>query len=491
MAVTSMVIGGLGVATYNFISDNKEDQKKEADYADTPNNFSQDIPDKENNLAKTYKITDDKSFRQLYEASLPIAQLSLFSTEILVLDPYSDNGGQKNTIGLGSYWYPVNGDPYSSEWISTQTYIKQHSDLKLTGDDALKLTDGWCRYREDGRIYKAMYKELKGCELKPYEFAAIFSRIYNSEKYGLEVCGYVRKNYKDPIKCAHKIMCFKPAAKFEDGIIKRDASEALLYLNYNDYANKICNLQVKEGINSKGNKYFVSSITQLKPEDCEKMRQGLSKKDLSAADMVCHKIIQYIPKGGRNVRKIIHDEIKDKQVCQNLLTYTSSDIDFVEANADNDYKLAMEKYNEKDYQGALELMQKVVKQGFVSADIHNDIAITQYHLGNYDECISECRKVLATGESEFYAAANFNAGLAYEQKGDTAKALVNYELAQSRKPDVKAYKIAVKRLSASKTDNKDTKNIKTAKTDIKPNNKKSFLNISKSIISARKGIRGK
>lgn len=399
-------------------------------------------------LSKTYKITDEASFKQLYEDALPLAQMSMFPTEVLVLNAYSDNGSAiSNTIGLGSYWYPADGNPFSSEWILTKSYAKKHKNLKISGDKALQLSDGWCRYREGGRIYKAMYNRLKGCELKINEFAALFSRVYNNEKYGLEVCSYVHDNYKNPIKCAYKIMCFKPGSKFEDGILKRDASEALCYLNYNGYVCKLGELKVKKGINSKGKTYYVTSVTQLNPAECEAMRRGLAKGDLTSADRVCRLITHYIPKGGRSVRQIINSEIKDAGVRAALLKYDSQSANFAEVKADKDYQTAMQKYESGDYEGTLAILQGIISQGFDGADIHNDMAITQYHLGHYDDCIAECRKVLNTGETEFYAAANYNAGLAYEQKGDKDRALMNYKLARTRNPDRPEYKNAVERLS--------------------------------------------
>lgn len=484
--MVSLAIIGLMHVTSKFASDKQKDSLKNVN--STIN--IDDTKEEENKLNKTYKITDEESFKQLYEASLPLAQLSMFPTEVLVLNPYSDNGKpESNTIGLGSYWYPKNGDPYSSDWILTKEYIKKHGSFKLTGDDALKLSDGWCRYREGGRIYKSMYKKLKGCELKPHEFAAIFSRIYNNEKYGLEVCKYVHDNYENPLKCAYKIMCFKPGKNFENGIIKRDASEALLYLNYKDYAAKVGKLQVKEGINSKGHIYYVSSVTQLNHEDCYRMRDCLAKGDLSAADVVCRNITQYIPKGGRSVREIIYNEVENDQTRQDLLQFTSDAIDFIEVKIKNDYEIAIEKYNKGDYKESLEVLNSIIDKGFGSADIHNDIAITQYHLGNYDECIAESRLVLKTGESEFYPAAYFNAGKAYEQKGDSDRALANYKLAKDKRPDVKAYQKAVQRMTPKETKNIENKN----KGFIENNQKKLKKQITKQtqIIQARKGSRNR
>ena len=422
-------------AAQKYFSDNDYQAKKE-------------LAELNKKLSKTYKITDEASFKKLYEEALPLIQLAMFPTEVLVLNAYSDNGGSvSNTIGLGSYWYPADGNPYSSRWISTRNYAKQHKNLRVSGDKALQLTDGWCRYREGGRVYKTMYKRLKGCELKVNEFAAIFSRVYNSEKYGFEVCSYVHDNYKNPVKCAHKIMCYEPDAKFRNGILKRDASEALFYLNHNSYVCKIGGLKVKQGINSSKQVYYVTSVTQLNPTECEAMLKGLGRGDLSAADRVCRQITQYMPKGGRSVRQIINSEVKSAEMRAALLKYDSQAANFAEVKADKDYQNAMEKYAAQDYEGTLAILQGIVNQGFDGADIHNDMAITQYHLGHYDDCIAECRKVLNTGETEFYAAANYNAGLAYEQKGDKDRALMNYKLAQNRNPDRPEYKNAVMRLS--------------------------------------------
>ena len=71
-------------------------------------------------LNRKYKITDRASFDQLYRDALPLIQLSMFSTEVLVKEAYADAKGRPaNTKGLGSYYVPVNGNPKSSEWELT------------------------------------------------------------------------------------------------------------------------------------------------------------------------------------------------------------------------------------------------------------------------------------------------------------------------------------------------------------------------------------
>ena len=50
-------------------------------------------------------------------------------------------------------------------------------------------------------------------------------------------------------------------------------------------------------------------------------------------------------------------------------------------------------------------------------------------MGRYDEAILHAKKIVyEIGDKSQYAAAQYNAGFAYEQKGDLQKALANYKL---------------------------------------------------------------
>ena len=69
-------------------------------------------------LRKKHNIDSPESFQKLYNDALPFMTLSMFPTEVLVNEAYSDNKKKKkkkkNTIGLGSFWYPKNENPQSS-----------------------------------------------------------------------------------------------------------------------------------------------------------------------------------------------------------------------------------------------------------------------------------------------------------------------------------------------------------------------------------------
>lgn len=434
------ITGMLSLAIVSKCAQNKQGKEQGVEIVENA--------DKNFDLMKSHDITDEASFQALYEKALPLAQLSMFPTEVYVPKAYSDNSkGISNTIGLGSYFYPQNGDPCSSVWILTQEYVKNKSWLYVSGDDALLLSDGWCRYRETGRIYKKMYKKLKGCSIKPYEFAALFSCIYNNEKFGFEVCDFVRENYSDKMACAHKFMCHKPSKGYDDGILKRHAHEALLYLNYNNYASQLGKLKIIHGINSKGKEYWTTSVSQLNPGDCRELKKSLQKGDETWLDKIYKRIMHYMPKDAQTVRSIVMKKVENIDTRANLLQYDDDCLTVEERMYGLWYRAAMLQYKEGNYEKTIEILQKLSVNGYQSADIHNDMAISYYHMGKYDSCIAECRRVLSTGETPYFAQANFNAGKAYEKIGNKEKALQNYKLAQQREPYVEAYNQAVNRLS--------------------------------------------
>ena len=64
-----------------------------------------------------------------------------------------------------------------------------------------------------------------------------------------------------------------------------------------------------------------------------------------------------------------------------------------------------------------------------NALLRNDLALTYNKLGRYDDAIAQVRDIIyRIGDKSQYAAAQYNAGFAYEQKGDYQKALANYKL---------------------------------------------------------------
>ena len=93
------------------------------------------------------------------------------------------------------------------------------------------------------------------------------------------------------------------------------------------------------------------------------------------------------------------------------------------------YASAVAAYNSGDYKSAAEQFEALVAQNPDNALLHNDLAATYNRLGRYDDAILQAQKIVRNiGDKSQYAAAQYNAGFAYEQKGDLHKALANYKL---------------------------------------------------------------
>ena len=420
-------------------------------------------------LETKYKITDEESFEKLYEASLPLIQLSMLPTEVLVLDPYADNNkGVSNTIGLGSFYYPVNGDSVSTYWELASNHFKKQGAHTISAEQALDLVNGWYRHMDYGAVYKQMFKLLKGAELNPREFAAVASVMYNSKKSGKSLCEFVRQNYKDPMKCAQKIVSLGASSKF-GGIPKRHLHEAYLYLGLDDYVRKMYDFFVKTGVNSKGQFYAQTSVTQLSKEAVQDGIKAIESGDIEKILEEQKKITSYICKGVP-VREIIQENVLDpahKKPLMKFGVFNEEGValqDILDArngtSADMLYKTAVKFYDEglkfeqrgarvksrKNFEKALQSFQKIIDGGHEGPDLHNDMAITYYHLGEYQKCIDECAKVLQSGETDLFSAANFNAGKAYEALGNINRAMAHYRAGIEHGGNEKVFQAQIQRL---------------------------------------------
>lgn len=97
---------------------------------------------------------------------------------------------------------------------------------------------------------------------------------------------------------------------------------------------------------------------------------------------------------------------------------------------DEMYKKSLSAFKQGDYKNAASGFENMIKQYPGNALLHNDLAAAYNKLGKYKEAVKEARKVLFDiGDKSQYAAAQYNAGVAYEQLGDLERALANYKLA--------------------------------------------------------------
>lgn len=98
--------------------------------------------------------------------------------------------------------------------------------------------------------------------------------------------------------------------------------------------------------------------------------------------------------------------------------------------SDDMYASANAAYKKGDYQVALKKYLSLQKSEPDNAALRNDIAATYNKMAMYDMAIDQARQIITRiKDKKQYAAAYYNAGVAYEQKGDLQKALANYKLA--------------------------------------------------------------
>lgn len=424
------------------------------------------VQSKINKLTQKHKITDKESFDKLFDDAFPMIVPSLLPTETLVLEPYSDNGTVSNTIGVGSYWYPAGGNPDTTVWVLSSKYFA-NKDTTVTGDHSVDLIKGWVKSRENGRVYNRLYKNLKGSEISVNEFAAIFGVTYNNEANGVSLCKFVKDNHDNPMACAQKIISYKPNAKFEKGIAKRHLHEAYLYLNLDDYAMRVYDMKYYSGVNSKGKEYVVTSVTQLSADDIDPGRNAIKSGDTAKIIEEQNKICNYVKKNAVTISDLLVENLSSEYVLEmqeynvlHLLDGTKSNNEHTNSlNADVQYKQALAHYKKAselekngdsksrdEFAKALSGFQMMQTEGVHGADLNNDIAITYYHLGDYKKCIEESKKVIRTGETESFAAAYYNMGLAYRELNNPKEAKKCFDSYKNNGGSEKAYNSAVNSL---------------------------------------------
>lgn len=144
---------------------------------------------------------------------------------------------------------------------------------------------------------------------------------------------------------------------------------------------------------------------------------------------------------------IVSKQMKQKKDIEEK-TYTIGYEDF--------YQIAMDNYNRGDYNGALIVLEEMVKDNPDNALLHNDMALIYNKMGEYDKAIEQVRIIVyEIGDKSQYGAAQYNAGMAYEKKGDVEQALKNYKL--SLVNGNTAAREAIKRLTKKQNNTKSKK----------------------------------
>ena len=93
------------------------------------------------------------------------------------------------------------------------------------------------------------------------------------------------------------------------------------------------------------------------------------------------------------------------------------------------YDAAIDAYKAKNYESAAKQLEVLVAEYPDNALLHNDLSATYNHLGRYEDAIKQAQEIVRRiGDKSQYAAAQYNAGFAYEHLGKLEQALTNYRL---------------------------------------------------------------
>ena len=94
------------------------------------------------------------------------------------------------------------------------------------------------------------------------------------------------------------------------------------------------------------------------------------------------------------------------------------------------YEIAIQHYKQGDYITAIQELELLSAENPNNALLHNDLSLMFNKIGEYDKAIEHARIVLhVICDVSRYGAAQYNAGVAYENLGELDRALKNYELA--------------------------------------------------------------
>lgn len=97
---------------------------------------------------------------------------------------------------------------------------------------------------------------------------------------------------------------------------------------------------------------------------------------------------------------------------------------------DDYYATAINAYKQGDYESAIKILESLSSDNPDNALLHNDLALMYNKIGEYDKAIRHAQIILhEIGDKSQYGAAQYNAGVAYENQGNLEKALKNYKLA--------------------------------------------------------------
>lgn len=466
---------GIGLLAATGLKSFLENKNKHKDKQELHKELKFTAPD----LNKKYKIPEypaqSQEFDNLYQLAKPLIQIALLPTEVMVLTPYADKGGEINTVGIGCYFVPSGGNPEENEWIHTSDYCANNPEFTVSGDKAIALVDGSYLNRDYAAVKRLIHKNLAGKYLNLKQLAVAFSIAHNSPLHGKKFCEALSDNM-DNFACMKLIMSFVPAS-CKSGIACRHVHEALLLLNRNDYISKISDFYT-----AKYDNRYTTSVTQIGGANAEKFREAVENKNMAVIDEIQQKIVNYVNNDGKQIKQIICEEVYNDTLRAKLLCFSDCSTKYVGIEPFALTAQAMNAYRKGNYQNVVNAYEELNAHGYGHSDSIYAIAADSYFkTENYDRCLSICRTFVNNYRSHYIKGIFYLAGASYEKKGDYSRALANYNVAASLYKDNNFVQAAINRVDAqikSTSEAENSKDINEAAND----NEKVELNLNKRAI---------
>ena len=124
---------------------------------------------------------------------------------------------------------------------------------------------------------------------------------------------------------------------------------------------------------------------------------------------------------------IVQDvDVKPKTGIAGRVKNIARSVDLNQA-ADKLYELGMKKYENKDYKGALDVLNDLTKTPYNSAKVQNQISVIHHAAGQYKSALRSAEQALQMAKNKTdKAAALYNIGMAYSARGYYKKAIDCY-----------------------------------------------------------------
>lgn len=172
--------------------------------------------------------------------------------------------------------------------------------------------------------------------------------------------------------------------------------------------------------------------------DFSKVHENLEKaKRPRTTNLYLGKGKGYVAVKCKLVKDIVPDYIwqeldaEETKKHKSIQSQHQSSISF--ANAITELReLALEKYHNQDYSGAIACLNDIIKTGYKNAPIYNDMSLIYYEAGQFKQAkmaTDQALKYATTNKDK--SAALYNQGRAYAGQGDYTRALESYSAASA------------------------------------------------------------